>query len=205
MLTTSSCLHLAAARCHGSDVKVCDLRVSKLRPPCGHPYTPDTSNTHSANTLCKPTLPVLIAAFCLSTLQGLGGHYDLILASETLYSLDSQLRLLECIKQVCNGIRGRLFCHSLGQNWRGPPWLLGLALWPSARVSAASAHLAHAACEKIALPTCQHFTQLGVSSTHVGRHQVGIAAMVSVYPTSLLGVSCRCHGISRQVTSACHS
>lgn len=32
--------------------------------------------------------------------QGFGGHYDLILTSESIYNLDSQHRLLECIKQV---------------------------------------------------------------------------------------------------------
>ncbi len=32
--------------------------------------------------------------------QGLGGHYDLILTSESIYSVQSQRRLIECIKQV---------------------------------------------------------------------------------------------------------
>ncbi len=32
--------------------------------------------------------------------QGLGGHYDVVLASECIYSEDSQQCLLECIKQV---------------------------------------------------------------------------------------------------------
>jgi hypothetical protein len=32
--------------------------------------------------------------------KGLGGHYDVILTSESIYCLESQGRLLECIKQV---------------------------------------------------------------------------------------------------------
>ncbi|KXZ43892.1 hypothetical protein GPECTOR_78g80 [Gonium pectorale] len=32
--------------------------------------------------------------------RGYGGHYDLILASETIYSVPAQERLLECIKQL---------------------------------------------------------------------------------------------------------
>lgn len=33
--------------------------------------------------------------------KGLGGHYDIVLASECIYNLGSQQPLLECIKQVC--------------------------------------------------------------------------------------------------------
>ncbi|MEW5301652.1 MAG: hypothetical protein WDW36_004499 [Sanguina aurantia] len=36
---------------------------------------------------------------CL-TGKGFGGHYDVILTSESIYSLESQERLLECIKQL---------------------------------------------------------------------------------------------------------
>ncbi|PNH06864.1 Histidine protein methyltransferase 1 [Tetrabaena socialis] len=36
----------------------------------------------------------------LLTGAGYGGHYDLILSSETIYSLPAQERLLECIKQL---------------------------------------------------------------------------------------------------------
>ncbi len=32
--------------------------------------------------------------------KGFGGHYDIILTSESIYNQDSQWRLLECIKQV---------------------------------------------------------------------------------------------------------
>lgn len=39
----------------------------------------------------------------LLTLNGLGGHYDVILAAETIYSRESQQRLLGCIKQVSLG------------------------------------------------------------------------------------------------------
>ncbi len=41
---------------------------------------------------------------------GYGGHYDLILSSETIYSVAAQERLLECIKQV----GGRAGIRSLG-------------------------------------------------------------------------------------------
>ncbi|GIL52233.1 hypothetical protein Vafri_8151 [Volvox africanus] len=34
------------------------------------------------------------------TSRGYGGHYDLILSSETIYSVPAQERLLECIKQL---------------------------------------------------------------------------------------------------------
>ncbi|KAF8072381.1 Histidine methyltransferase 1-like protein [Scenedesmus sp. PABB004] len=37
---------------------------------------------------------------CALAARGLGGHYDLVLAAETIYSLDSNAALLECIKQV---------------------------------------------------------------------------------------------------------
>lgn len=37
---------------------------------------------------------------------GYGGHYDLILSSETIYSVAAQERLLECIKQVGAGPGG---------------------------------------------------------------------------------------------------
>lgn len=40
------------------------------------------------------TLPRLLDS------RGLLGSYDMILAAETIYSLDSQRQLLQCIKQV---------------------------------------------------------------------------------------------------------
>lgn len=34
------------------------------------------------------------------TSKGYGGHFDIILASETIYNVQAQVRMLECLKQV---------------------------------------------------------------------------------------------------------
>jgi hypothetical protein len=50
---------------------------------------------------------------------GQGGYYDLILSAETIYSTDSQQRLLTCMKQV--GLR----VHTTGTKWHCMDrWLL---------------------------------------------------------------------------------
>lgn len=36
----------------------------------------------------------------MMAMHGLGGYYDIILTAETIYSRESQARLLSCIKQV---------------------------------------------------------------------------------------------------------
>jgi hypothetical protein len=36
----------------------------------------------------------------MMAMHGLGGYYDVILTAETIYSPESQARLLSCIKQV---------------------------------------------------------------------------------------------------------
>mmetsp|Transcript_29020 Transcript_29020/g.64017 ORF Transcript_29020/g.64017 Transcript_29020/m.64017 type:complete len:307 (-) Transcript_29020:2360-3280(-) len=46
------------------------------------------------------------------TSQGFGGYYDIILTSESVYSLESQRRLLECIKQVLQPPHGVVYVAS---------------------------------------------------------------------------------------------
>lgn len=54
----------------------------------------------------------------LLTGLGYGGHYDLILSSETIYSVQSQERLLECIKQVGRAGAGRARAAGLPRGTR---------------------------------------------------------------------------------------
>jgi hypothetical protein len=52
-------------------------------------------------------------------LQGLGGAYDLILTSETIYNLDSLQRMVECMKQVLRVLRagqGRYHTDCVGSS-----------------------------------------------------------------------------------------
>lgn len=58
----------------------------------------------------------------LMSSKGLGGHYDIVLTSESIYAESSHRRLLECIKQVLRGdvlfIWGRGLWGSLSK-WLG--------------------------------------------------------------------------------------
>jgi len=61
----------------------------------------ETSTHSSAQQGWRHDMPRSAALPRMSGAQGYGGHYDLILTAESIYSTSSQRRLLECVKQVC--------------------------------------------------------------------------------------------------------
>ena len=67
-------------------------------PSCRTPSAVLSASCAAVPTIFAPSPKTQVGEHL--TGRGYGGHYDLILSSETIYSVPAQERLLECIKRV---------------------------------------------------------------------------------------------------------